>query len=78
MTGNTAPNKATILIVDDEPIARVSLRGRLRSQGYEILEAENGQQGVAMAALYRPDLIIVDWMMPEMDGPTLAKPRAFP
>ncbi len=70
---NQTERSATVLIVDDEPIARVSLRGRLRSQGYEILEADNGQQGMSMARLYRPDLIIVDWMMPEMDGPTLCE-----
>ncbi len=62
-----------ILVVDDEPIARTSLRGRLQKLGYRIMEAEDGRQGLEMARQHRPDLMIVDWMMPHVDGPTLCE-----
>lgn len=68
----TAPPQ-TVLIVDDEPIARMSMSARLKRLGYRVLEAANGKEGLALLRHERPDLTILDWMMPEMDGPTLCE-----
>ncbi|HJT18899.1 MAG TPA: SpoIIE family protein phosphatase [Nitrospira sp.] len=64
---------ASILVIDDEPVARLSLVRRLKRLGYDVHEAENGMEGLDAVRHMRPDLIIVDWMMPEIDGPTLCE-----
>ncbi len=60
--------KTTILIVDDEPVGREALNGALFSQGYQLLFAENGIEALEMAAQYLPDVLLLDVMMPQMDG----------
>jgi len=57
-----------ILVVDDEPINLDILRTRLAVHGYEILTATNGEEALAVATAQRPDLILLDIMMPKMDG----------
>lgn len=57
-----------ILVVDDSPIQRRIVWGTLKAEGYRVLVAENGRQGVDMALQYHPDLILMDISMPEMDG----------
>jgi sigma-B regulation protein RsbU (phosphoserine phosphatase) len=64
---------ATILLVEDEPVTRASMAARLTRLGYRVLEAENGRVGLDVARRERPDLLVVDWMMPEMDGPTFCE-----
>lgn len=64
---------ATILLVEDEPVTRASMAARLTRLGYRVLEAENGRVGLDVARRECPDLLIVDWMMPEMDGPTFCE-----
>lgn len=59
---------ATVLVVDDEPEIRASLRGILAEEGLEVLEAEDGQAALDTMRRTRPDLVIVDVWMPEMDG----------
>ena len=59
-----------ILCVDDEPTQLMLLRLALTRAHYQVIEASNGQEGVEKAAEYRPDLIIMDLMMPVMDGAT--------
>ena len=59
-----------ILCVDDEQTQLKLLRLALSRAGYEVLEANNGQQGVDMAAEHQPALVIMDLMMPGMDGAT--------
>lgn len=57
-----------ILVVEDHEDNRRILRDLLTSAGFEMLEAVNGEEGVAMAALHRPDLILMDIQLPELDG----------
>ena len=61
---------ATVLCVDDEPTQLMLLRLALTRAGHQILEASDGQMGVEMAAEHQPALIIMDLMMPVMDGAT--------
>ncbi|MEP6935065.1 MAG: SpoIIE family protein phosphatase [Nitrospirota bacterium] len=63
----------TILLIEDEAVTRASMAGRLTRLGYRVLEAENGMVGLDVARRARPDLLVVDWMMPEMDGPTFCE-----
>jgi sigma-B regulation protein RsbU (phosphoserine phosphatase) len=64
---------AKILLVDDEKLARMVTRKRLERLGHKILEAEHGKQGLNVLEEHNVDLIISDWMMPEMDGPTFCE-----
>src|SRR4030042_3204260 len=57
-----------ILIIDDNPKDRIILRYYLQSRNNEVMEAENGQRGLEIAGVHKPDLIISDALMPEMDG----------
>lgn len=61
-------NKATILVVDDEPQIRRVLRATLSSNGYEVVEARNGQEAVEFVIRECPDLILLDVNMPDMNG----------
>jgi len=58
----------TILVVDDFDDTRLLLRTWLRKKGYRVIEAENGVQAIAKAQEAKPDLIIMDVEMPELDG----------
>ena len=64
------PNEAqrTILVVDDFDDTRLLLRTWLQKRGFRVVEAENGNRAVAAAERIRPDLIIMDVEMPELDG----------
>ncbi len=57
-----------ILIIDDEPKNIILLRDLLQVSGYSTNEATNGKQGVELAKTSKPDLILMDIQMPEMDG----------
>jgi PAS domain S-box-containing protein len=57
-----------VLVVDDDRSIRNLLKALLTKAGYACSEAENGQQALELALTELPDLMIVDWMMPEMDG----------
>lgn len=58
----------SILIIDDEQDIRFLLKYNLEKEGYLVMEAENGKEGVEKAISNPPDLILLDVMMPEMDG----------
>lgn len=60
--------KQKILIVDDEPDILELIEYNLKKEGYQVFLAHNGQEGVAEAKKILPDLIILDIMMPKMDG----------
>ncbi len=63
---NDAPAK--ILLVDDEPDILEILEFNLRKEGFEVATAGNGEEGLEQARSFRPDLIVLDIMMPVMDG----------
>ena len=60
----------TILCVDDEPTQLMLLRLALTRAGFHVLEAADGQKGVEMTAEHQPALVIMDLMMPGIDGAT--------
>lgn len=60
--------KQKILIVDDEPDILELIEYNLKKEGYQVFLASNGQEGIAVAKKIQPDLIILDIMMPKMDG----------
>lgn len=62
-----------ILIVDDEPDILEILKYNLDKEGYEVAVANNGEEGLAIATEVNPDLIILDIMMPKMDGVELCR-----
>ncbi len=57
-----------ILVIEDQEDNRAILRDLLNSVGFEVIEAVNGEDGVAMAASERPDLILMDIQLPIIDG----------
>lgn len=57
-----------ILVVDDEPMVREVLVGYLERDGYVVDEADNGTEALRLAATTKPDLIVLDVMLPEVDG----------
>ena len=61
-------SRRTILVVDDFDDTRLLLRTWLQKKGFRVVEAENGNRAVAAAEHDRPDLIIMDVEMPELDG----------
>lgn len=63
----------TVLVVDDEPVSRGSMAARLKRLGYRVLQADNGAAGLALLRQERPELTVLDWMMPEMDGPSFCE-----
>jgi twitching motility two-component system response regulator PilH len=59
---------AKILIVDDSSFQRRMIRGLLTRLGHEVIEADSGAAGIALLAAERPDLMMLDLLMPEMTG----------
>ena len=57
-----------VLVVDDEEDYRIITRDMLRAGGYEVRLAVDGEDGLAALKDFQPDVVLVDWMMPKMDG----------
>ncbi len=57
-----------ILIVEDEAILLRALSDRCREEGFDVLEAKDGEDGLSLALEEHPDLILLDILMPKMDG----------
>jgi DNA-binding response OmpR family regulator len=75
----TAPTKKKVLIVEDEKMLSDALAFKLTNSGFTVLTAENGEIGLEIAVAQKPDIILLDLMMPIMDGKTmLRKLRDFP
>ena len=63
-----ASNQGTILIIEDEPVFRLIYRGVLKNAGYTVLEAPDGAAGLDMARTQKPDLVLLDLILPKMSG----------
>lgn len=68
LAAHEMPEQGRILVIDDDDAIRAAMRIVLGTEGFEVIEAENGQVGVRMAAEQHPDLIVTDWEMPFLDG----------
>lgn len=66
-------NKKKVLIVDDDPVTLEVLEARLKRADYQVLKADNGAEAARIVKVGQPDLIILDVMMPEMDGYTFVR-----
>jgi DNA-binding response OmpR family regulator len=66
--GRKLMDKKRILIVDDEEDILIVLKFRLEANNYEVLTASSGQEGLNKARTEKPDLIILDLMLPKLDG----------
>ena len=64
--------KKTILIADDEKDVLLMLEKRLKAKGYFVITASNGIDALALAKSKHPDLIVLDILMPDIDGPDVA------
>lgn len=64
---------ATVLIVDDDPKLLNMLRRTLMYEGFHVFSATNGDEALAEAQTRRPDVIVLDWMMPRRDGLAVMK-----
>ena len=63
--------KKQVLVIEDEVSLRNAIRIKLESEGFKVLEAKNGVQGLEMALSNQPDLILLDIILPIMDGLTM-------
>ena len=63
-----APRPATVLIVDDDATLRTLFKLMLRTEPYRILEADSGRRALTVAAAERPDVILLDVMLPDISG----------
>jgi diguanylate cyclase (GGDEF)-like protein len=61
-------NKGTVLVVDDEPVIRMILQRSLSSAGYKVLLAEDGESCLEILKREEPEVLILDWILPNMDG----------
>src|SRR5579885_3283151 len=64
----TTGNGRHILVVDDEQSIVDAVATALRYEGYEVAEAASGRAALAAAAAREPDLIVLDWMLPDLEG----------
>lgn len=64
----TAAGKGRVLVADDDRMTRLILRMMLEKDGFSVVEAENGATGMEQSRHHRPDLMMVDLQMPDMDG----------
>jgi sigma-B regulation protein RsbU (phosphoserine phosphatase) len=65
---NAPTGPARILVVEDDPFYRRVLEKRLANEGHEVFAAADGREGMRIIVTAAPDLVLSDWMMPEVDG----------
>ncbi|AFZ11976.1 GAF sensor hybrid histidine kinase [Crinalium epipsammum PCC 9333] len=76
---NPSPQSTLVLVIDDEKMMRKQLRKALEQVGYQVTEASSAEEGLALYRSLMPDLILLDALMPGMDGFTCCKIlRSFP
>lgn len=73
MNVQLSPDRPTILVVDDDRLTRLQLRRAMEQLGYQVTEAENGEQALAAYTQLQPDLVLLDALMPVMDGFTCCR-----
>lgn len=77
-TPSTTPPKTVLIVEDEKPFSNI-LEARLTDEGFKIIKAEDGEVGLKMATTHMPDIILLDLMMPVMDGKSmLHKLREIP
>src|SRR5436190_16405886 len=64
---------STVLVVDDDPVIQKLLQVNFEMEGYAVITASDGLEGLEMARQERPDAIVLDVMMPKMDGLEVAR-----
>lgn len=64
---------ALILIIDDSSFTRKRIANMVKAEGHDTIEASDGRQGLEMTATHSPECIVIDLIMPEMDGLELLK-----
>jgi PAS domain S-box-containing protein len=69
----SATEAASILVIDDDPDVRAFIAESLEESGYRVRQAADGRQGLAQAAAERPDLAVIDFIMPGMSGAEVAR-----
>ena len=62
------PAEIKVLVVEDDTFFQRILTKRLQAEGYQVLAAADGREGMKAIVTFEPDLVISDWMMPEVDG----------
>jgi len=62
-----------VLVVEDDPPVLRALVDKLTREGFDVLQGKNGEEGLAIALAERPDIILLDILMPVMDGSTMMK-----
>ena len=67
------PRSASVLVIDDDPDVRGFIAAALEEQGYRVRQAGNGRKGLAEVERERPDLVILDFIMPGMSGAEVAR-----
>ena len=67
------PKKAKVLIVDDDPDILTAIGAVLEARDYEVVTAPDGEEGLVKLRDYKPDLMILDLLMPKMDGFAVCK-----
>ncbi len=70
---NDEKSQSVVLVIDDEVQIRRLLKISLEAAGYKVFEAANGQEGLAEAAQRRPDIVVLDLGLPDLDGVTVMK-----
>ena len=73
MQRTASPPEARLLVVDDEPSIRELLATSLRFAGFEVAAAKDGAEALQLAGQTRPDLVVLDVMLPDMDGFTVTR-----